>query len=105
MKNQNDLIVSIVAGVFAVGFAIAFYLTKREPIVVPAVTKVNNAKLALPAADIAYTNSLAGAGGAGGAGGGFGGPGGPPGMSGFGGFGGGAPGGGRGGRNGPMGRG
>jgi len=86
MKNQNDLIVSIVAGVFAVGFAIAFYLTKREPFVPPAVTKVNNAKLALPAADISYSNSLAGAGGAGGAGGGIGGP---PGMSGFGGMGGG----------------
>lgn len=70
MKNQLDLIISIVALVF-MGIVVGFsWGTARKPETEPAVTKVNTAKVALPAVTIPMMNSLGGdtskAGGAGG---------------------------------------
>jgi translation initiation factor IF-2 len=84
MKNQNDLIVSIVAGVFALGFVAGFYFTARKPVEPTPSPKVETSPVKLPDTTVVYTNGLSGGGTA--AGGGFGGPGGPPG--GFGGPGG-----------------
>jgi len=88
MKNQNDLILSIVSAVIAIGVVIGIAVTKPEPAAPQAAPKVNEAKLTLPAADVVYANALPGAGAAAGGRGGF------PGMGG-----GGMPGG-RGGRGG-----
>ena len=79
MKNQNDLIISIVAGVLAIGISIALFLTKREPFVPAAAPQVNTAAVSLPAGDVKFSASLPGGGG-GAAGGGnpFGGGGGNP---------------------------
>lgn len=84
MKNQNDLIVSIVAGVFALGFVAGFYFTARKPVEPQPAPKVETSAVKLPDTTVVYTNGLSG--GTSAAGGGFGGPGGPPG--GFGGPGG-----------------
>ena len=84
MKNQNDLIVSIVAGVFALGFVAGFYFTARKPVEPQPAPKVETSAVKLPDTTVVYTNGLSGGGTA--AAGGFGGPGGPP--SGFGGPGG-----------------
>jgi len=94
MKNQNDLIVSIVAAVFAIGFATGFYFTQRKPVEPTPAPKVVTTAVALPATSVVFSNGLAG-GAAAGPGGGFGaaggrGPGGPP--AGFGGPGGPPPG-------------
>jgi hypothetical protein len=88
MKNQNDLIFSIVFGVLgliAFGIAIA---TKPEPPSIPAPPTVNVAEAALPATAVSYGTALpnagsgAGAGGFGGGGGGASfGPSGPSGPS------------------------
>jgi len=88
MKNQNDLIVSIVAGVFALGFVAGFYFTARKPVEPQPAPKVETSAVKLPDTTVVYTNGLSGGGTA--AGGVFGGPGGPP--SGFGGPGGPPPG-------------
>ena len=77
MKNQNDLIFSIVFGVLgliAFGIAIA---TKQDVPSIPAPPVVVTTPATLPATAVVYGNGLAGGGSAaGGAGGGFGGPGG-----------------------------
>lgn len=75
MKDQTNLIISIVCGVLAIGVAIACYATKREPASPAPAPKVITTAVALPAATVSYTNGLSG--GSGGAGGG--------GRSGFGG--------------------
>ena len=72
MKSQNDLIISIVAGVFAIGFALGFFFTKREPGSPAAAPKVNTAPVQLPAATVSYKSGLGGGGAAGGFGGGAG---------------------------------
>lgn len=89
MKNQNDLIFSIVFGVLgliAFGIAIA---TKQDPPAIPAPPTINVAEAPLPATAVSYGTALpnagtgaAGGGGFGGAGGfgGYGGPGGPGGR-------------------------
>jgi hypothetical protein len=58
MKNQNDLIISIVSGVLAVGAIVTFYFTKPEVTPQPRPTQVNLAELQLPQADVAYTVGL-----------------------------------------------
>ncbi|MBC8063586.1 MAG: hypothetical protein H7Y17_02050 [Chlorobia bacterium] len=91
MKNQNDLIISIVAIVLALIIAGVCFGTKREPIAPAAPEAVNLAPPALPQGDVVMANSLPGGGGggeggpAGGFGGGRGGPGGPGGPAGLGG--------------------
>lgn len=58
VKNQNDLIVSVTAGVLALGTAAAFYFTKPEPETKPnpAPVVVNAAEI--KAASVVYTNSI-----------------------------------------------
>ena len=98
MKSQNDLIFSIVAAVLGIGFSVAFFFMKREPVAPAAPSQVVTTALTLPTADPVMGNSLpggSGSGGFGGMGGGFGGGmgggkapmgmggmGGPPGMGG-----------------------
>lgn len=77
MKSQNDLIISIVAGVFAIGISLALFFTKREPVTPAASPKVNVAAVKLPEATVSYKNGLGGGGAAGGGFGGFGGGRGP----------------------------
>lgn len=88
MKNQNDLIFSIVAGVIGVGFALGFFFTKREPIQPTPPTTVPTQLVALPNPEPAMANALSG--GTNNAAGGFGG--GAAGGRGMGGMGGGRPG-------------
>lgn len=76
MKNQNDLIISIVAAVLGIGFSIAFFFMKRVPVTPTPPQQVVTTKLALPAADPVMANGLSGGGNAAG---GMGGPGGMPG--------------------------
>lgn len=106
MKNQNDLIFSIVFGVLGlIAFGIAF-ATKPEPPTIPAPPSVTTTDAALPTASVQMGNALPGASGTAGGSGSFGGPGGfPGGPGGFGGFSGGMPGmpGGPGGYRPPMG--
>lgn len=68
MKNQNDLIISIVAVVLALIIAGVCFGTKREPATIPAPEKVNLAAPALPAGDVVMVNTLPGGSTAGGAG-------------------------------------
>jgi len=89
LKDQTNLIFSIVAVVVALGCALAFYFTMRPAMTEPAVTTVPTADVALPEGSVSYANALpnAGQGGGGSAGGpggpsGFGGPGGPGGFPG-----------------------
>lgn len=70
MKNQNDLIISIVAIVLALIIAGVCFGTKREPIAPAAPEKVNLAPPSLPQGDVVMANSLSGGGGGGAAGGG-----------------------------------
>jgi hypothetical protein len=70
MKNQNDLIISIVAGVLAIGISIALFLTKREPFVPAPAPQVNTTAVTLPAGDVKFSASLPGGGSGGGAAGG-----------------------------------
>ncbi|AIE85644.1 hypothetical protein [Fimbriimonas ginsengisoli] len=99
MKNQNDLIVMIVAIVLGIGFSLAFFFMKRDPVAPAAPQQVVTTPLALPGADPVMGNSLSGGGTGGAGGGGFGGFGGPGGPAGRGGFGGSAPKGAKGGMN------
>ena len=69
MKDQTNLIVSIVAIVFAIGFVLAFYFTARKPMVAPPVTPVPLTKVVPAEGAVVMANSLPGA-GSGGAGGG-----------------------------------
>lgn len=78
MKNQNDLIISIVAIVLALIIAGVCFGTKREPVAPAAPEAVNLAAPALPQGDVVMANSLPGASGQAGSGpAGFGGPSGP----------------------------
>lgn len=90
MKDQTNLIFSIVAVVVALGCALAFYFTMRPAMAEPAVTAVPTADVALPEGSVTYANALPNA-GQGGGGGAAGGPGGPSGFGGPAGFGGGSP--------------
>ena len=95
MKDQTNLIFSIVAVVVALGCALAFYFTMRPAMTEPAVTTVPTADVALPEGSVSYANALPNAGqGGGGSAGGPGGPSGFPGGSPRGGAPAGAPGGG-----------
>lgn len=86
MKNQNDIIISIVAGVLCIGFSIAFFFMKREPVAPQEPQQVTLTKVTTPDATVSWANGLPGGGnsGSGGSRGGFGGPsfGGAPGGSG-----------------------
>lgn len=66
MKNQNDLIISIVAVVLALIIAGVCFGTKREPATIPAPEKVNLAPPVLPQGDVVMANALPGGGGGGG---------------------------------------
>ena len=70
MKSQNDLIVSIVAVVLAIGIAITMFVTKRDPYVPAPAPEVNDTALALPEGDVTMAASLPGGGGGGGSKGG-----------------------------------
>lgn len=82
MKNQNDLIISIVAIVLALIIAGVCFGTKREPATIAAPEKVNLAPPVLPQGDVVMTNALPGGGSAagGGMGAAMGGGGGRPGA-------------------------
>ena len=58
MKNQNDLIISIVAIVLALIIMGVCIGTKREPIAPAAPEKVNLAAPALPQGDVVMANAL-----------------------------------------------
>jgi hypothetical protein len=66
MKNQNDLIISIVAIVLALIIAGVCFGTKREPPTIAAPEVVNLAAPKLPQGDVVMANALPGAGSAGG---------------------------------------
>lgn len=72
MKNQNDLIISIVAIVLALIIAGVCIGTKREPATIPPPEKVVLTAPALPQGDVVMVNALPGGSGSG-AGGGMGG--------------------------------
>jgi hypothetical protein len=79
LKNQNDLIFSIVSVVLAAIIIAVFAFTKPEPKTAPSAEVVNTGELALPGADVKWANALPGGnqqsgGGAAGAPGGGGGP-------------------------------
>ncbi|CAN5679388.1 hypothetical protein BH11ARM2_BH11ARM2_21120 [soil metagenome] len=82
MKDQTNLIISIVCGVLAIGVAIACFATKRDPASPAPATKVVTTPVTLPEATVTYANGLSGKSAGGG---GFGGFGGPSGIAGFGG--------------------
>jgi len=79
LKNQNDLIISIVCGVLAIGAAITFYFTKREPVAPAPPESVPTARAQLQPGAVVYADSLPGGSSSG------------PGGGGAAGFGGGAP--------------
>jgi hypothetical protein len=56
VKNQNDLIVSVTAGVLALGTAAAFYFTKPEPETKPNPASVVVNAAEIKAASVVYTN-------------------------------------------------
>lgn len=88
MKNQNDLIITIVTVVLALIAITAFYFTKPVVTQPPAPEKVITTKPQMPLGDVQYANSLPGAsntGGGGPSGGGGGRRGGPSGVGGGGG--------------------
>jgi len=58
MKNQNDLIISIVAVVLALIIAGVCFGTKREPATIPAPEKVVLTAPTLPAGDVVMVNAL-----------------------------------------------
>lgn len=74
MRNQNDLIFSIVAVVLAVIVSAVLYATKPDVPPPVAVTPIDTTPAALPQGDVAMANSLPNAaqaqGGGGGGGGG-----------------------------------
>jgi len=75
MKNQNDLIFSIVAAVIGLGIAIACFFMKGEPVAPPAPQTVvtTTSSLTFPAVEPTMANGLPGGGSSmGGMGGGMG---------------------------------
>jgi hypothetical protein len=75
MKNQNDIIISVVALVLVgIVFLVAFF-TKHDPVMAPAPEVIDTKMPPMPASDIVQADALPGGQGSGGGGGGFGGPG------------------------------
>ncbi len=66
MKNQNDLIVSIVVSVLAIGLISWFWFGKREPEVKPKPTEVPLTKVSLPPGTVSYSMGLPNGGSGGG---------------------------------------
>ena len=66
MKNQLDLIVSIVAVVLAIGLSLTFYFTKRQPLTVTDPSPIVTANVTPPAGSVVTANALAGGGSGGG---------------------------------------
>jgi hypothetical protein len=64
MKNQNDLIISIVCGVLALGGVATLYFTKRDPKTPTAAPKPVLTAPAVPTVAVARANSLPGGGSA-----------------------------------------
>lgn len=60
MKNQNDLIISIVAAVVALGCAAAFFFGAPKPIELPAPAAVPTAPVAVAEGSVVYADSLPG---------------------------------------------
>lgn len=60
MKNQNDLIFSIVAAVIAIGCAIGFVATAPKPIELPAPSPVPTAPVTVAEGAVVYADSLPG---------------------------------------------
>ena len=92
-NNQNDLIIAIVAGVFAIGFVAGFFFTKREPVQPAAAPAATLTTPVIPAGAIPMQASLDGGSGGAAGGGMMGGRGGRGGAAMMGGAGGGAGGG------------
>ncbi len=78
MKNQNDLIISIVCGVLALGAAITFYFTKEVPVAPASPQVVPTGRAQLQPGAVVFADQLPGGGGQSGGGGGFGGGSAPP---------------------------
>jgi hypothetical protein len=76
MKNQNDLIVSIVAIVVALGVSLGFFFNKRVPVKPPEPAPVPTAEAKGAEGSVTFANSLPGGDREAGSGGG---PGGAPG--------------------------
>ena len=76
MKNQNDMIISIVSVVLALIVAGVLFATQPEPPAPVPVAQITTAKAELPQGDVVMANSLPGAAQGGGGGGGAGGGGG-----------------------------
>lgn len=84
MKNQSDLIVTIVAVLcMLIGVGVCYGM-KKEAVKPAPPEKAVSTPLAMPQATVVMASSLPGGGGGGGGRGAFGGPGGRPGMGGFG---------------------
>ncbi len=66
MKNQNDLIVTIVAFVLALGAAAGFYFGARKPIKPQDPEPVPTTAVQVPEGSLTMSNSLPGGGGGGG---------------------------------------
>jgi hypothetical protein len=62
MKNQLDLIVSIVAAVLAIGVCLTFFFTQRKPQTLPEPEKIALSPVALPTGSVVMANSLPGGG-------------------------------------------
>ena len=60
MKNQNDLIVSIVAGVIGIGIFVALIFTQRTPVKPAPPTSVPTAEAQLQPGAVTFANSLPG---------------------------------------------
>jgi len=75
MKNQTDMIVIIVAGVFTAGAGLGMWFMKREPIVPAVPTTVPTTAAPLPSGDVVFANTLPSGGGSQAGFGGMGGPG------------------------------
>lgn len=60
MKDQTNLIVSIVAIVFAIGFALVFMFTARQPMSEQKVTAVPVSEVKPAEGAVVYANSLPG---------------------------------------------
>lgn len=73
MKDQTNLIISIVAIVFMIGWSLAFFLGQRKEVVLPAPTVVNVAPAQVAEGAVVFADKLPNAGSGSAAGGGAGG--------------------------------
>ncbi|MCU0317509.1 MAG: hypothetical protein MUC92_13060 [Fimbriimonadaceae bacterium] len=64
MKNQNDIILCIVAFVFAVGLSAVFFFNKKQPQQLPEPAKVITTPATVSAGAVVFANSLPNAGSA-----------------------------------------